>query len=184
MRRVGSIRKTVRFEGVGLTSVVSFWHTQVLTGSGKGGWCNSLARAEISPPAWGWPGLDTRTTIRLPDFPTRVGMARIFRPVPAAVIRFPHPRGDGPAWDCAVNALSQISPPAWGWPDGSSLLAWSASDFPTRVGMARANAPRNREAGRFPHPRGDGPAIGTHASCASVDFPTRVGMARSRQARG
>ena len=32
----------------------------------------------ISPPAWGWPGRSRRPAGPLPDFPTRVGMARSF----------------------------------------------------------------------------------------------------------
>ena len=198
MRRVGSIRKTVRFEGVGLTSVVSFWHTQVLTGSGKGGWCNSLARAEISPPAWGWPGLGANEPNGMVDFPTRVGMARTAVWVSVPSRRFPHPRGDGPRGPLAVGSRAKISPPAWGWPACGSGCRAGRGDFPTRVGMARPRRVVRPMGQGFPHPRGDGPqwfAIEADARRISPpawgwpvpsrrhfradwDFPTRVGMAR------
>ena len=35
-----------------------------------------VCRVTISPPAWGWPALQTGWAVAMEDFPTRVGMAR------------------------------------------------------------------------------------------------------------
>ena len=91
-----------------------------------------------------------------------------------------------------------ISPPAWGWPDGTQFGISYIQDFPTRVGMARLLPGGGALYFRFPHPRGDGPiSIASSASSPRIsppawgwpedlyiehktegDFPTRVGMAR------
>ncbi len=117
--------------------------------------------------------------------------------------RFPHPRGDGPEIGERLGGDGMISPPAWGWPDGSRPTIDEHEDFPTRVGMARFRPCRYRPRGRFPHPRGDGPlyqspevrrmlisppAWGWPAASIVVlnlrfDFPTRVGMARTACSR-
>ena len=133
-----------------------------------------------------------------PDFPTRVGMARVAvssLPIP---LRFPHPRGDGPSADTGKLTAGVISPPAWGWPDIQVTGAYSSNDIPTRVGMARRPPRTGGRSRRFPHPRGDGPgdmpggrwrggisppAWGWPDDYYSPrqhqrDFPTRVGMAR------
>ena len=72
------------------------------------------------------------------------------------------------------------------------------ADFPTRVGMAREVDREAEKVERFPHPRGDGPALAiqkfmpdaisppawgwpdqsARLDVLAEDFPTRVGMAR------
>ena len=52
--------------------------------------------AQISPPAWGWPGVGLDGAVETEDFPTRVGMARFAEAVVQLARGFPHPRGDGP----------------------------------------------------------------------------------------
>ena len=132
------------------------------------------------------------------DFPTRVGMARLTTPLAKIGTGFPHPRGDGPFTSVDTTTNIMISPPAWGWPVSYGFLEDAASDFPTRVGMARNSGSAQVNIVRFPHPRGDGPArhINRRGRCVisppawgwpgqqadparnRSDFPTRVGMAR------
>ena len=73
------------------------------------------------------------------DFPTHVGMARDYPPLPPQPFRFPHPRGDGPVTGYVVGHR--------------------IADFPTHVGMARHAVSLPEFAMRFPHPRGDGPLL-------------------------
>ncbi len=111
----------------------------------------------FSPPAWGWPEYPPATLDQARVFPTRVGMARTAAAHCSGVMRFPHPRGDGPVARRSRLSSRQFSPPAWGWPGHG----WCGSDllqvFPTRVGMARVLRMLDRPAPCFPHPRGDGP---------------------------
>ncbi len=92
---------------------------------------------KISPPAWGWPALGGNVRSKLPDFPTRVGMARVSMNWQRMAGGFPHPRGDGPRAANMLGVSEWISPPAWGWPALPFLGRVLAGDFPTRVGMAR-----------------------------------------------
>ncbi len=48
-------------------------------GDGPRGFTKHLIRLRISPPAWGWPVMSKRVPAHHADFPTRVGMARVFR---------------------------------------------------------------------------------------------------------
>ena len=116
---------------------------------------------------------------------------------------FPHTRGDGPRKRRASVAAGRISPHAWGWPALQLNFSRISKDFPTRVGMARTHHTTTLGHNRFPHTRGDGPAIrlvappwmmisphawgwpGNAARAVSMnsDFPTRVGMARSSARR-
>ena len=156
---------------------------------------------QISPPAWGWPDLFEADGVLLADFPTRVGMARCNPASLRSQNRFPHPRGDGPLDYQVVVPADAISPPAWGWPGIANRHRNARNDFPTRVGMARADEAQTGDAPGFPHPRGDGPiAIPLSARLEQIsppawgwpgdrrrkvrspkDFPTRVGMARNHQ---
>ena len=112
---------------------------------------------EISPPAWGWPAAAETNRQQEEDFPTRVGMARQIHSSRPRQVRFPHPRGDGPLYEPLWENTLKISPPAWGWPVMTVTTTTRNRDFPTRVGMARRLDLRGSTAGRFPHPRGDGP---------------------------
>ena len=152
----------------------------------------------ISPPTWGWPGIEWRNPFLHSDFPTHVGMARGSCLKPATIPRFPHPRGDGPRGRLSEEQLALISPPTWGWPEPIQARRGSSPDFPTHVGMARRHHRHSQSAKRFPHPRGDGPAVLALACLANTispptwgwpaitlqrvsawnDFPTHVGMAR------
>ena len=152
----------------------------------------------ISPPAWGWPVRQRRMLMDMPDFPTRVGMARAVCRSPSFRPRFPHPRGDGPVSSSVSAGVIAISPPAWGWPASRRTMGGGPNDFPTRVGMARLKYQHKQPHTRFPHPRGDGPvgvdgvgkvleisppawgwpALAVDPARREADFPTRVGMAR------
>ncbi len=152
----------------------------------------------ISPPAWGWPDSFGLTRKSRNDFPTRVGMARSRRDPPRIRMGFPHPRGDGPCERWPMGNRLWISPPAWGWPGPRNVAGRPLRDFPTRVGMARWRVFSGESFPRFPHPRGDGPALVTPLRTVEAisppawgwpasprwmrfdgfDFPTRVGMAR------
>ena len=160
--------------------------------------CQAVRYAAISPPAWGWPAVRYAADGQPSDFPTRVGMAREASCVLLGPRRFPHPRGDGPPLGNRQERGPRISPPAWGWPVVMLAPPGNASDFPTRVGMARRMPAFPRHGARFPHPRGDGPLTdgalislakisppawgwpggNFRAKAALEDFPTRVGMAR------
>ncbi len=130
-------------------------------------------------------------------------MARIAGPTGSRRGGFPHARGDGPTQWFRPISPARISPRAWGWPVGREQRAGRFDDFPTRVGMARADRRASRQRTGFPHARGDGPdfpgndladvGISPRAwgwpepeeiiSLPSIDFPTRVGMARTRRKR-
>ena len=69
----------------------------------------------ISPPAWGWTGGVKALDELEVDFPTRVGMDRAVPRWARPSCGFPHPRGDGPRFFLVIRALTEISPPAWGW---------------------------------------------------------------------
>ncbi len=158
----------------------------------------------FSPPAWGWPLCGIFRQPRLEVFPTRVGMARGLSFLFSLLLRFPHPRGDGPDSPTAPLIHISFSPPAWGWPFFLPLLGPLFFVFPTRVGMARSTSGPGERKARFPHPRGDGPhssdvadsetwfsppAWGWPARRAVLPrrigvFPTRVGMARQATAPG
>ncbi len=106
---------------------------------GDGPECHQLKSeaAKISPPAWGWPEGRLRALHTIPDFPTRVGMARRRQALQSPRHRFPHPRGDGPVPVPKSMGDLPISPPAWGWPEWQNKWQSAVEDFPTRVGMAR-----------------------------------------------
>ena len=97
----------------------------------------------MSPPAWGWPVLNTIEQARTPDVPTRVGMARIQSNLIDWLNGCPHPRGDGPTSRPRWRPCVRMSPPAWGWPDPTTGFRVQVTDVPTRVGMARTASTYN-----------------------------------------
>ncbi len=113
----------------------------------------------MSPPAWGWPGSPAERLFKRVDVPTRVGMARAFVIQSAEPHRCPHPRGDGPLPLAMCFSQISMSPPAWGWPGTRQINARLDIDVPTRVGMARDDAPGAGGGDGCPHPRGDGPSF-------------------------
>ncbi len=169
-------------------------------GDGPGSSVPKGTSCSISPPAWGWPAQRRDSRPHQPDFPTRVGMARIRRHRGGSRRRFPHPRGDGPKLNFSKQWLLAISPPAWGWPANAMVRTLLALDFPTRVGMARKVEKTGGTSPGFPHPRGDGPFLWNQRTATRLisppawgwpvcrrnsrsgpsDFPTRVGMARTQ----
>ena len=112
----------------------------------------------ISPHPWGWPASPRKSNDPQSDFPTPVGMARKNRGRRNHANRFPHTRGDGPDSDLTAFYLLAISPHPWGWPDLFRPPRRRLLDFPTPVGMARAQGDVHSDRGGFPHTRGDGPA--------------------------
>ena len=128
--RVGMARKHLDYD----PKILGFPHPR---GDGPRHWLGLIRHWQISPPAWGWPAPTHIPQNRNGDFPTRVGMARYCIAENYHNEGFPHPRGDGPRFLCAVAVAGPISPPAWGWPAYQWLVANYAEDFPTRVGMAR-----------------------------------------------
>ena len=152
----------------------------------------------FSPHAWGWSGVVDVDAANLAVFPTRVGMVRMSQKDVPAAGRFPHTRGDGPDCCAAGTRAVRFSPHAWGWSEDINAQLAEQMVFPTRVGMVRGYFNGVREPERFPHTRGDGPAIrksdvppcrfSPHAwgwsaprpprSTLAPVFPTRVGMVR------
>ncbi len=117
----------------------------------------------------------------------------------SAVIRSPHPRGDGPPARVRAVLELKFSPPAWGWSGRGFRDYMAALVLPTRVGMVRSWCGLWNSCPRSPHPRGDGPCQ-TRLSCRCRGFsppawgwsvveqdrrllnkvlPTRVGMVRA-----
>ena len=144
---------------------------------------NSHYCCRFSPHAWGWSvslisagdvklernvrvfptrvGMVRRTNsgsfLKFDVFPTRVGMVRISEADSAWAARFPHTRGDGPAFDARCCVKIMFSPHAWGWSIKPHTILRNNSVFPTRVGMVRDRANGSRTSCCFPHTRGDGP---------------------------
>ncbi len=133
---------------------------------------------QISPPTWGWPAGVIRRRLGGVDFPTHVGMARFVPVPPNPWVRFPHPRGDGPASGRGLLLAVEISPPTWGWPIKRQRDQFHFGDFPTHVGMARQWSPPRCRLPRFPHPRGDGAYLVNAHAVLHQDFPTCVGIVR------
>ncbi len=152
----------------------------------------------FSPPAWGWSApmfLKSALTLVLP---TRVGMVRTRAWVRRAVVRSPHPRGDGPELALVEMGLVKFSPPAWGWSETGADDRRLPVVLPTRVGMVRSTGNRRSPRRSSPHPRGDGPISFSRPPSAKpfsppawgwsgvpvpmprgvVVLPTRVGMVR------
>ena len=130
-------------EGNGQTQQ-RFPHTR---GDGPCSTVSDIWAIEISPHAWGWPGVFATLDQRPFDFPTRVGMARWVAPISTLISGFPHTRGDGPNWPRFVTGWLQISPHAWGWPRQGKAMRVYVSDFPTRVGMAPQGGGKTRRSG-------------------------------------
>ncbi len=128
---------------------------------GDGPWrdCHPYPRFRFSPRTWGWSAVIERAIGTLYVFPTHVGMVRMSMLGIEPHQGFPHARGDGPSVDEQIAEAEQFSPRTWGW--SVSSLWWSCGRmvFPTHVGMVRTpNNPCSHPA-RFPHARGDGPAL-------------------------
>ncbi len=150
-------------------------------GDGPAKTINSSARTPMSPPAWGWPGAVANQPRRIPDVPTRVGMARCATSILRFSARCPHPRGDGPATPAMLAPRATMSPPAWGWPAEAVKLAGGFLDVPTRVGMARIPQHRGVLGGGGPHPRGDGPSQRIAQTSSSRMSPPAWGWHSNRK---
>src|SRR5690242_14874210 len=70
-------------------------------------------------------------------FPTHVGMVRVSECGSSGSVRFPHARGDGPAYTALGQAAVEFSPRTWGWSAVFITQPSSAIVFPTHVGMVR-----------------------------------------------
>ena len=70
---------------------------------------------------------------------------------------FPHTRGDGPTKAYLRGCSLQFSPHPWGWTDRRDVRPSVDGVFPTPVGMDRHHRGIQKDRGRFPHTRGDGP---------------------------
>ena len=97
----------------------------------------SFSAFVISPHPWGWPAPNPLRPATHVDFPTPVGMARLFGFGAASRRRFPHTRGDGPNLRLTCSTPCLISPHPWGWPACRGSFRLFRRDFPTPVGMAR-----------------------------------------------
>ena len=114
--------------------VEGFPHTR---GDGPTTLPRSCGQNWFSPHPWGWTALQYEVYDDEIVFPTPVGMDRLPRPRSRQKNRFPHTRGDGPAWWVIANWEPRFSPHPWGW---TVLSAMTLNQIP-----------------RFPHTRGDGP---------------------------
>ena len=126
------------------------------------------------PPTRGWTqgdsaGLDARQVS-----PAHAGMDPAGGPPSSAWLRFPRPRGDGPARSRAQTSDPSFPPPTRGW----TLRGVTAREC-RRVSPAHAGMDPPREtlaiiASCFPRPRGDGPILGRRKSSAfTFPPPTR-----------
>ncbi|MDB6134173.1 MAG: hypothetical protein JWM59_2416 [Verrucomicrobiales bacterium] len=112
----------------------------------------------FSPPTRGWTDKTGGQGGVCGIFPAHAGMDRkppSCRPSP---VRFPRPRGDGPAPVLRGNVVSEFSPPTRGWTARPLREHGRRFVFPAHAGMDRPA--ENRAGGDvcFPRPRGDGPA--------------------------
>ena len=125
-------------------------------------------------------------------------MVRLLDRLPMWLVRSPHTRGDGPAFQVFVDIRPTFSPHAWGWSGYVSGATDEFSVLPTRVGMVRLKMAGDFLAVSSPHTRGDGPhkaskldafaefsphAWGWSGKTRGVELirevlPTRVGMVR------
>ena len=68
-----------------------------------------------SPHAWGWTGVSCVIRKCYEEFPTRVGMNRLFLIENLDKNRVPHTRGDEPPNCSYIMSGLSSSPHAWGW---------------------------------------------------------------------
>ena len=118
---------------------------------------HAAVAGEISPRAWGCTAEKLMCPFGNYDFPTCVGMYRVYRWSQTQQGRFPHVRGDVPQGRPVLQVQFSISPRAWGCTVSWLFHRRQRPDFPTCVGMYRINNGSPLLMGRFPHVRGDEP---------------------------
>ena len=129
----------------------------------------------FSPPAWGWSGFTHAPPSSPAVLPTRVGMVRRSKARPLGWRSSPHPRGDGPGLGGSQSCGGLFSPPAWGWSGNERPAMAQGGVLPTRVGMVRVSTWALTQANCSPHPRGDGPQVGTTTRLAATFSPPAWG---------
>ena len=175
--RVGMVRPRL----LTLIQRPSFPHSR-----GDGPLLYPVARSVLlfSPLAWGWSVVARMRADGSPVFPTRVGMVRSGCVQDAAVVCFPHSRGDGPRSPVSRNDFSMFSPLAWGWSAQTGGAADPNWVFPTRVGMVRHSSSADSRGRCFPHSRGDGPPNVIEAPTAPSFSPLAWGWSGCESSRG
>ena len=106
--RVGMVREASQPR----TLEDGFPHTR---GDGPGIYSQKKHRILFSPHAWGWSANERYHFGTRNVFPTRVGMVRNWTDKSVSFQRFPHTRGDGPAYTASATGVDKLSPHAWGW---------------------------------------------------------------------
>ena len=87
---------------------------------------------------------------------------------------FPAHAGMDPQTPVSVNGRVAVSPPTRGWTAGSACPPRLRAGFPAHAGMDPWAITQTRKTGRFPRPRGDGPARRGRPACwTTVSPPTR-----------
>ena len=89
----------------------------------------------VSPPTRGWTVAYQRPAVVAGGFPAHAGMDPGNQAGGRMTLRFPRPRGDGPASECCSTCPVRVSPPTRGWTHGSGVRAAGARGFPAHAGM-------------------------------------------------
>ena len=129
---------------------------------GDGPWCSAACRARsgASPHTRGWTASGDHQAIRSMGFPAHAGMDPAPAPGSSHPQGLPRTRGDGPVTSGYRLLLARASPHTRGWTRVAAGLAWLAGGFPAHAGMDPRPAQGEREPGRLPRTRGDGPLQG------------------------
>ena len=128
----------------------------------------------VSPPTRGWTQTRLGMQGRGGGFPAHAGMDPSMGQHHAEQLRFPRPRGDGPAAVIYRDREIEVSPPTRGWTNRCSASLVPSGGFPAHAGMDRPRRPACRRSARFPRPRGDGPLNAVWGNgWSAVSPPTR-----------
>ncbi len=133
-----------------------------------------VGRVTVPPPTRGWSHERHFALRHAVGSPAHAGMVPLLIPWLIFILRFPRPRGDGPAAITAGVTEFRVPPPTRGWSRACEIGGRDFAGSPAHAGMVpRPKHPRPCHC-RFPRPRGDGP---TGSRCAArstgVPPPTR-----------
>jgi len=135
----------------------------------------------VPPPTRGWSRIIFTPAARVRGSPAHAGMVPPrFRP-PFRALRFPRPRGDGPATSDSPSLASPVPPPTRGWSLYEHGKINVQMGSPAHAGMVLITQGGKVIPLRFPRPRGDGPGIGGFSiNDPTVPPPTRGWSLKNR----
>ena len=142
----------------------------------------SAAYPAVPPPTRGWPQHPACCFCHCSGSPAHAGMAPPMWKSCKRWLRFPRPRGDGPAYVEKLQALVAGPPPTRGWPLSRAETIKAIAGSPAHAGMAPQAEQIGHDASGFPRPRGDGPGGGVFRG-AYVGFPRPRGDGPCHRAR-